>query len=915
MVGRDPELRQLRQLLGSSRPRIAVISGEPGIGKTRLINEFLATVPGSAPVEGASQSARIFIGQAEPGSLARPYEVLLDALDCADAGALADATGATFVDPDALAELADPALSAVERLQAALRVVTELAGEAQTILVFEDLHWADSESVTLFERIADLPLRLVLIGTYRPDDVSHRHPIAPLLARLDRRHEVTHLRLDRLTPDETAGMLASVTGRPVPYRAAMALHQRTGGNPFFLEELLRGAEDADLDELVERPLPWSMAEALRRQTDELDSSARAIVEAAAVLGHRIPFDLLAAVTETPERDLIPLLRELVAKGLLVETGEDEFTFRHALVREAIAGQLLGRERRRLHEAALDALLRSGADPALVAHHAQQAGRYSDMVDAARRGAHVYLEIGSPYQALVLAETGLEEECDDVQLRAIAARAAWLAGLLDDALTHGRKWLAAAQTPEDRSEPLILLSRLHWESEQDDAMRDDAAQLQALLEQLPPGEHHGRVMSALAQNAMMMEDFPTALSWADQALAMAESEHLPVVRLSASLEKGATLVNIIGRAAEGRDTLAGIVDEAEKRGEWIIAARALYNLLQATQPRSLSEYAQHLERMRIDAERGGHEATAVAAYFQGRARLAMHAGDLDGAIEAVELGRERDRGYLRPGRRGDYHAVFLGGLRLEANDLDQAADIVEALRHSPGQAPMTIPALAFHLACRRHDPNADALLTEVFEAHKVQQWNGWDLAHDLVSAALFAGLPLDRVERIATEFAAEDHTHPWTVIVDAQLAEARGDHATAIDRYTEAIAQQELPPSVMITAHTGLARSLVASGRASEAEAHVRSAEALASRWRGWRVVQLEELRDRLGLRVADAPDGAPALTMREREVALLLAAGLTNAELARRLYISPKTAAVHVSSILRKLGVTSRTEVGAHIKP
>ena len=89
-----------------------------------------------------------------------------------------------------------------------------------------------------------------------------------------------------------------------------------------------------------------------------------------------------------------------------------------------------------------------------------------------------------------------------------------------------------------------------------------------------------------------------------------------------------------------------------------------------------------------------------------------------------------------------------GLRLEANDLDRAADIVEALRHSPGQAPMTIPALAFHLACRRRDPNADALLTEVFEAHKTQQWNGWDLAHDLMSAALFAGLPLDRVERIA-----------------------------------------------------------------------------------------------------------------------------------------------------------------------
>ena len=88
-----------------------------------------------------------------------------------------------------------------------------------------------------------------------------------------------------------------------------------------------------------------------------------------------------------------------------------------------------------------------------------------------------------------------------------------------------------------------------------------------------------------------------------------------------------------------------------------------------------------------------------------------------------------------------------------------------------------------------------------------------------------------------------------MIVDAQLAEMHGDHATAIDRYTEVIAAQELPPSVMMTAHAGMARSLIACGRASEAEAHVRSAESLASRWRGWRVVQIDELRDRLGLRV------------------------------------------------------------------
>jgi DNA-binding CsgD family transcriptional regulator/tetratricopeptide (TPR) repeat protein len=912
MIGRDRELRILRQLLGSPRPRIAMVAGEPGIGKTRLVYEFLSETQQDPNQPGSATGVRVFVGQAEPGSLARPYEVLLDALDGAGSagGALGDDVAA--VDADALADLANPSLSAVERLQGALRLVTELAGDQQTIVVFEDLHWADSESVTLFERIADLPLRLVLVGTYRPDDVTYRHPLAPLLARLDRRHEVAHLRLGRLTPDETAAMLAAITGRPVPYRAAMALHQRTGGNPFFLEELVRGSDNSDLDELVDRPLPWSLAEAFRRQTDELDETSRAIVEAAAVLGHRVPFDLLAAVTETREAELIPLLRQLVGRGVLVEAGEDEFTFRHALVREAIAGQLLGRERRRLHEAALDTLLRGGADPALVAHHAQRAGRFDDMVAAARRGAAAYVDIGSPYQALELAEIGLEEACEDVALLSTAARAAWLAGLVDDATSHARKWQQAARTPEERADAMILLSRLMWEK--DNGSPGTSDELKTILADLSSPESKARVMAAIAQAAWLRDDYEAAVDWAGRAAALAEEHGCPSARLAALVEMGGALVNMPGRTAEGHDLLAGILDEAEQRGEWLIASRIVYNLLQSILPRSFAEHAQLLERMRANAERAGHEATAVAFYFQGRARLAMSAGDLDAAIEAIVLGRERDRGYLRPGRRGDYHAVFLAGLYLEALDLDGVDEVLDSLRQAPGQAPMTIPAIEFSLACRRGDAaEADRLLDVVFAAHAHQGWHGWDLAHDLLSAGLFAGLPLDRLEALAAAFRPGDPTHPWGLIVDAQLSEARGDLAGARAAYQAIVDAKELPPAVLATAECGIARCLLAAGRNDEARPHVRSADKLACQWRGWRVDQIKDLRDRLGMQVADVPRGAPALTAREREVALLIAAGLTNAELARRLYISPKTAAVHVSSILRKLGVSSRTEVKDHL--
>jgi DNA-binding CsgD family transcriptional regulator len=897
IVGRDHELGELSRLVVSSRSggkgaEIAIIGGEPGIGKTRLVHEMLDTLPAGTTV---------LIGHAEPGSLARPYEVLLDAL------------AGHPVDDEALAELIDPARNPVERLHTAAAIVTDLTASGPSVIVFEDLHWADSESAALFERIADLPSVGLLLGTYRPDEVSLRHPVAGLLARMHRRHDVTQMRLDRLDEAQTAALIAAVTGRPAPFRAAMELHQRTGGNPFFLEELLRDRGAADLDEMCERPLPWSIAETLHRQIDGLDPAARRIVEAAAMLGHRVPFDLLAVVTGTTEADLIPALRELVAHGVLVESTPDEFTFRHALVREALTGGLLGREKRRLHEVALDALLATGSDPALVAHHARGAGRYPDMIAAARRGAALYLEIGSPYQALQLAEMGLEEAPADVELLAAAARAAWLAGLLDDSVAHARAWLDGTTSPDDRADALYLLVRLCWERGDNDAMASLTADIEAVIAELPPGFAQARAMTSVAQSAMLRDEYDTAIALADRAIALADEFDLPDVRLTALVEKGATLVSRASTVAEGRAILSGLVDEAEKRGQWLLAARALNNLVQSLPPQSLTEHAEQLERMRADAERAGHEATAVAAYFQGRARLAMHEGDLRAAIAALEEGQRRDDGYLRRGRRDGYHGVFLAGLYLEAGDLDRVSEIVTSLAGAYGQAPMTVPGIAFHLACRRGDAGrADALLDTVLAAHATQGWHASDLAHDLVSAALHVGLPLHRVELVATSFLTPDVWEPWHTLVGAQLDEARGDLGAALAGYRTAAVAAELAPEVRGTAHAGAARCLLALDRDAEARPHVHAAGELLRRWGGWRVAQVQALHARLGM-APEQPDGAPALTPREREVALLVADGLTNTEVARRLYISPRTAAIHVSNILHKLGVTSRIEVAGRL--
>jgi DNA-binding CsgD family transcriptional regulator len=724
-------------------------------------------------------------------------------------------------------------------------------------------------------------------------------------------------------------MLAAATGAPAPLRAATALHHRTGGNPFFLEELLRALPGYDVEALVEQPLPWSLADVLRRQVDDLDPVSHRIVEAAAVLGQRIPFDLLADVTGVGEDELIAVLRDLVSRGVLVEPGEDEFAFRHALVREAIADQMLGRQRRRLHEAALEVLLRKGSaagpargggaadgawDPAMVAHHARGAGRYEDMIAAARSGTALYLSIGSAYQALQLAEMGLDEVPDDAGLLAAAARSAWLAGLLDDALRYGRRWRDLAGTTTDRAESLYLLVRIAWESRATVEMRALTHEIETLIAQLPPGAGQARAMTAIAQSAYLRDELDAALLWSDRALALAEEFDLPAVRLAALLEKGSTLAERPQTAADGREILSALVDEAEKAGEWVLAARALDMLVQGVPPASPAEQAETLERMRVDAERAGFESIAVATYFQGRARLAQRAGDLGAAIAALEEGRGQDRSYRRRGRWADYHGVFLAGLYLEAGELERVEQLITDLAALPNNPPTAIPGLTFHLACRRADlPRAESALDELVTALEEQTWRSGEQAHDLISAALEIGLPARRLDQMAAMLLDADVWDAYRTLVDAQLAEAHGRHAEALAGYLSIVEAHVLGPATRGTARVGAARCLLAGDRREEATAQAAAAASLLARWRGWRVAQLAHVRAQLGMAPADAPPavtGPAALTPREREVAVLISDGLTNTELARRLYISPKTAAVHVSNILRKLGVASRTEVG-----
>ncbi|MEJ7584361.1 MAG: AAA family ATPase [Acidimicrobiales bacterium] len=227
MVGRDRPLSRLMSGLDDLAPSVALVGGEAGVGKSRLVREFL---------DELSDDVLVLAGQADPGALGRPFELLLDAVSEHVPG-----------DDDRLAvvrrrgDQAGEQSPVAERLQAALDLVIEIVDRHRAVVVFEDLHWADSESVALFGQLARPEVGpALLVGTYRPSEISRRHPLADAIPRLERLNTVLHLGLDRLEVGDVQDFLAAVYGglpptgwpRPsTPARVGTLTSSRSSSSP------------------------------------------------------------------------------------------------------------------------------------------------------------------------------------------------------------------------------------------------------------------------------------------------------------------------------------------------------------------------------------------------------------------------------------------------------------------------------------------------------------------------------------------------------------------------------------------------------------------------------------------------------------------------------------------------------------
>ncbi|MDQ0365992.1 helix-turn-helix transcriptional regulator [Catenuloplanes indicus] len=992
-VGRDADLAALSDALERARggeTAVMLIGGEAGVGKTRLCEEFGA--------RAAGDGVQLLTGQClelgEEGLPFAPFAAVLR--EVLRRGGTPLFAGHEREFGVLLPELGHPGESEASRgylFDLVAGLFARLAAERPLVLLIEDLHWADRSTRDLIAFLirSARAARVLLICTYRSDELHRGHPLRSYLAELDRVRGVERRELDRLDRDATARILTHLFGAEPTARAVDDIHGRAQGNPFFIEELAATGDPAGC-----AVIPETLRDLLLARVDRLPDAAQRLLRIASAGGTQVGHDLLVEAAELPTEQLEVALRAAIAAQLMVADPDGGYEFRHALVREAVHDDLLPGERARLHAryaAIIEAeasLVGSSRAPAEIAHHwfvahdhpralvtayaaanaackryayAEQSRLLERMLDLWEQVPDAPARLGMTHLDLLEEALGAVVAAGDYH-RGVSLTRAALAEADQDA-----EPLRAARLLERRSHLLRTLGK-----------GDGGEELERALElamRCPPSvarvhlladisghltktkRERGLATAALVRAAAEDTTDPSAQVAATLALARIACRIDTVDAGIAEQRRAITMARAAGDLANLVKAILNYSDALFEIGDWAASARTaeegMAEAKRAGISRSVGLYlisntaealialgrwdeadARCADTARLDpvGNLGAHWSTL-------RAQLWLARG-LPGADDAVAkalafLGRPYLEDQLRlpllelsvtaPRVRGDAGASLAAAHLAAADprlgdypryDWPLAAAIAAAARDAADAGlaarvvsltagwPATYPPQQAYAAELR------ALLTGL--APVASRSPGTGVAFSPLASA---GLPPHGFPGEPTGPAAKPGADP--AAKPDGPADADPAAAPAAWRVAVAAWRRDGRPYNLGCALVNLAEAAAAAGEREAAGAALEEAAALAGALGATPLsVAAGTLARRLGLRgtvaglsTAIAAPGVASLTDREREVLRLVAAGLSNARIAAELYISPKTASVHVSRIIAKLEVANRVEAAA----
>jgi DNA-binding CsgD family transcriptional regulator/tetratricopeptide (TPR) repeat protein len=995
-IGRRGELARLvasldRAIVGNSAT--VLVGGDAGIGKSRLIGEFAAHARRSGTLVLAGGCVSLGGG----GGL--PFAPIVEALrrlpaivaegDIAELGSIEDLRSPATTElgrlvPELGSSRTEEVISSdrPEWIQARifeglLALLQALAVRAPVVLILEDLHWADDSTrdVASFLARNARSERLLVIGTYRTDELHRRHPLRPWLSEMERVPRVERFELTRFGREEIEAQVGAILDHPASSGLVDTIERRTEGNPFFVEELVAsGAQDTG------DGVPETLRNVLLIRVAALSEEAQRILGIASVAGRTVDIDLLAAVVGSSEEDLEGPLREALASQIVVTDpvpdGEG-YRFRHALLAEAVYDDLLPSARRRLHaaySAILDArLVPQGAEAvghlSALAYHAtaahEPARALRAWIGAARAAANAYAfaESMDAYERAIdlwdaVPEDDRPEGVDAAELHSGASVAALIAGRPDRAADLARVAVALIDRTQhlDRwAESNELLARALGLA---GSMTESLAIMEATaasLEGSEPTPARARVVAALAREHMLRGDHPQAIAAARSAIQLASLADSPETEGHALNTLGVSTV-YSGRSTDGLRLLREAFDRAKST---IVPlddqGRAYTNLSAALLIAGHAQESLAIAREGIAWARSVGATAGFGHYIAGNGiDAATYLGEWDEAETMLEDWLPFNAvGVNRIGIIGVAGSFYTRRGRIEIAErlLREGRTLIEPLEAAMYTGLIGVGVV--ELALTTGHP-ADASLQVSSEVERIQRTRDRYYLADLLTIGARAEADQAELARAHRDVAAADRAAA-TAAEYAELLRSfasatpgpdafggRFESDAAVSAAESARADGRSDPAVWRLAldalgSTGdawlrayasfrLAEAMLAShAPRQDAQAALSTAFGLAN-WLsaqpliGW--IEAIARRARISLLVAEPPTAEPepsadrgrdllGLTKREREILELVAIGYTNRRIAETLFISESTAGVHVSNILGKLGVENRTEAAA----